>query len=154
MSVNPHVSMEFHDLETQVNESVLQPRAVALLSTVFGLLALVLSAVGLYGITAYGASRRRNEFGIRMALGAGRWSVIWLSLKDIALLLAIGIGVGMAGSLALSRFVRSLLYGVQPNDPRQLAVAALILIACAFVAAYLPARCAASLDPLASLREE
>jgi predicted permease len=154
VSMNPHLSLEFRGLETQVNESVMQPRVVALLSTVFGLLALVLAAVGLYGITAYGVSRRRNEIGIRIALGAQLWSVIWLSLKDVALLLAIGVSAGLAGSLALSRFISSLLYGVQPNDPRQLAGAVAILIVCAFVAAYVPARRAARVDPLASLREE
>ena len=154
VSMNPHLSLEFRSLETQVNESVMQPRIVALLSTIFGLLALVLAAVGLYGITAYGVSRRRNEIGIRIALGAQRWPVIWLSLKDVALLLAIGVSAGLGGSLALSRFIRSLLYGVQPNDPLQLAGAVAILIVCTFVAAYVPARRAAGVDPLASLREE
>jgi ABC-type antimicrobial peptide transport system permease subunit len=153
-SMNPHLSLEFRSLETQVDESIMQPRVVALLSTVFGSLALVLAAVGLYGITAYGTSRRRNEFGIRIALGAGRWSVIWLALQDIVLLLTIGMGAGLAGSLALSRFIKSLLYEVRPNDPWQLAGAALILIACGLAAAYVPARRAASIDPLTSLREE
>ena len=154
MSVNPHLSLEFRDLETQVNESVMQPRVVALLSTVFGLLALLLAAVGLYGITAYGVSRRRNEIGIRIALGAPRQSVIWLALRDVGILLMVGTAIGIGGSLALGRLIKSLLYGVQPNDPRQLAGAAALLLLCALVAAYVPARRAASLDPLTALREE
>ncbi len=154
IAVNPHLSLEFRDLETQVNESVMQPRVVALLSTVFGLLALLLAAVGLYGITAYGVSRRRNEIGIRIALGATRQSVIWLALRDVGVLLTVGTAIGVGGSLALGRLIKSLLYGVQPNDPRQLVGAAAILLICALVAAYVPARRAASLDPLTALREE
>jgi putative ABC transport system permease protein len=154
LSINPNVSLEFRDLETQVNESVMQPRIVALLSGIFGLLALALSAVGLYGVTAYGMSRRRNEIGIRIALGARRGSVIWLALRDVGALLAVGLALGLCGSLALGRLVKSLLYGVRANDPRQLAAAAVILALCAFIAAYLPARRAASLDPLDALREE
>jgi predicted lysophospholipase L1 biosynthesis ABC-type transport system permease subunit len=154
MAIDPHISLEFRELETQVNESIMQPRLTALLSGVFGLLALALAAVGLYGITSYGVSRRRNEIGIRIAVGAPRRSVIRLVLKDVGILLVIGIGAGLAGSLALSRLIRSLLYGVRPNDPRQLAAAAVILVACALVAAYIPARRAARLDPLAALREE
>ena len=132
----------------------MQPRVVALLSTLFGLLALVLSAVGLYGVTAYGVSRRRNEIGIRIALGAKRWSVIRLALGDVARLLAIGVTVGLGASLALGRLIQSLLYGVRANDPRELVGATVVLIVCAFVAAYLPARRAAALDPLDALREE
>jgi len=154
VSTSPHVSLEFRDLETQVNESVMQPRVVALLSSVFGLLALVLAGVGLYGVTAYGVARRRNEIGIRIALGAQRWSVIWLALRDVGMLLTVGIVVGLGGSLALGRLIRSLLYGVRADDPRQLAAAATILAACGFVAAYAPARRAAGQDPLTSLREE
>jgi putative ABC transport system permease protein len=154
MAVNSHVSLEFRDLETQVNESVMQPRVVALLSTAFGLLALLLAAVGLYGVTAYGVSRRRNEIGIRIALGARRRSVIWLALRDVGITLIFGIAVGLAGSLGLSRFIKSLLFGVQPNDPRELASAAAILVLCGFVAAWVPARRAAAVDPLTSLREE
>jgi ABC-type antimicrobial peptide transport system permease subunit len=154
VATNPSVSLEVHDLETQVNESMIQPRVVALLSTIFGLLALLLAAVGLYGITAYSVSRRRNEIGIRLALGARRWSVIWLALRDMGLLLIVGIAAGLCASLALGRLIRSLLYRVQANDPRQLACASLILAVCAVVAAYLPARRAAGLDPLEALREE
>lgn len=154
MHVNPNVSLEFRDLETQVNESVMQPRVVALLSSIFGLIGLLLAAVGLYGVTAYSVSRRRNEFGIRIALGAGRGSVIRLALNDIGILLAVGILAGSAGALVLSRFIKSLLYGVSPNDPSHLVIAAAVLASCALLAAFLPARRAASLDPLAALREE
>ena len=152
--VNKDISLEFKSFEAQVDETLVQPRTVALLSTVFGALALLLAMVGLYGNTTYAAARRRGEIGIRMALGAQRSSVIWLMLRDVLMLLAVGVSVGVAASLALGRLVASLLYGVQPNDAGQLAGAALILAAATAVAAYLPARRAAGLDPMAALREE
>jgi len=153
-SVNSGLSLEFQTLETQVNESAGQQRLMALLSTAFGLLALILAVVGLYGVTAYGVSRRRNEIGVRIAMGATRGSVIRLVMEDVARLLVIGIAVGLAASLVLGRFIASLLYGVRPGDPRALAGAALVLAACACIAAYLPAKKAADIDPMTALREE
>lgn len=153
-SANSSMSLTFQNLETQVNESVGQQKLIALLSTAFGLLALALAVVGLYGVTAYGVSRRRNEIGVRIAMGATRGSVILLAMGDVARVLAIGIAVGVAASLVVGRFVTSLLYGVRPNDPRALAGPALVLAACAFFAAYLPAKKAADIDPMAALREE
>ena len=152
--VNPAISLEFSSLETQVSDSLLQQRIVALLSSVFGALALVLAMVGLYGITSYAVARRRGEIGIRMALGAQRGAVAWLVLRDVAVLLAIGMALGLAASLAAGRLVTSLLYGVRWNDPVQLAGAAIVLITATAIAAYLPARRAARLDPMVTLREE
>jgi predicted permease len=152
--VNRGISLEFRNLETQVSESLLQPRTVALLSSVFGSLALLLAMVGLYGITAYAVTRRKGEIAIRMALGAPRESVVWLMLRDVAMLLAVGMAAGLAASLAAGRLVTSLLFGVRPRDPLQLAAAVAILAAATAVAAYVPARRAARLDPMAALREE
>lgn len=152
--VNPDISLEFRGFETQIRESLLQPRLVALLSSIFGLLALLLSMVGLYGITAYGVTRRQGEIGIRIALGAQRRSVVWLILRDVVLLLAIGMSLGLAASLAAGRLVASLLYGLEFNEPAHLAAAMATLAAATAIAAYLPARRAARLDPMAALREE
>jgi ABC-type antimicrobial peptide transport system permease subunit len=110
--------------------------------------------VGLYGITTYHVAQRKAEVGIRMALGAQRRSVIWLILRDMVLLLAIGMGLGLGASLAAGRLIISLLYDVRPNDPVQLAAAAFTLAAATAIAAYLPARRAARLDPMVALREE
>ncbi len=152
--VDPDISFDIRTLEAQVNDSLLQPRLVASLSSVFGALALLLAMVGLYGITNYSVARRKREIGIRIAMGAQRRSVISLILRDMALLLALGIALGSAVSYAAGRLVTTLLYGLQPNAPAPLAVAVLILTGAAAVAAYLPARRAAQLDPMAALREQ
>ena len=105
-------------------------------------------------IPAYAVTRRKGEIAIRMALGAPRQSVVWLMLRDVVMLLALGMAAGLAASLAAGRLVTSLLFGVQPRDPMQLAGAAAILAAATALAAYVPARRAARLDPMAALREE
>jgi putative ABC transport system permease protein len=152
--VNRGISLEFRNLETQVNDSLLQPRMVALLSAFFGGLALLLAMIGLYGVTAYGVARRQTEIGIRMALGAQPGSVIWLVLREVAAMLAIGTALGLGASLAAGRLVSSLLYGVKPYDAAPLAIAAVVLGIATGIAAYLPAHRAARLDPMAALREE
>ena len=152
--VRPETALEFRNFETQVNDSLLQPRLVALLSSVFGSLALALAMVGLYGITAYGVVRRKGEIGIRMALGAQRGTVVWMMLRETILLLAAGTVVGVAAALAGGRFVATLLYGLRSNDPLQLAAAAGLLIVAALIAAWVPARRASRIDPMAALRDE
>jgi predicted permease len=152
--LNRGISLEFRNFETQVNESLLQARMVALLSAFFGSLALLLAMIGLYGVTAYGVARRQGEIGIRMALGAQPGSVIWLVLREVIAMLAIGTLLGLGASLAAGRLVASLLYGVQPHDAAALALAAMVLGIATGIAAYLPAHRAARLDPMAALREE
>jgi putative ABC transport system permease protein len=152
--VNRGISLEFRNFETQVDESLLQSRMVALLSAFFGGLALLLAMIGLYGVTAYGVARRQAEIGIRMALGAQPASVVWLVLREVAVMLAAGTALGLGASLAAGRLVASLLYGVKPYDAAPLAIAAVVLGIATGVAAYLPAHRAARLDPMAALREE
>jgi putative ABC transport system permease protein len=152
--VNRGISLECRNLETQVNDSLLQPRMVALLSAFFGGLALLLAMIGLYGVTAYGVARRQAEIGIRMALGAQPGSVVWLVLREVAAMLAIGTAIGLGASLAAGRLVASLLYGVKPHDAAPLVVAAIVLGIATGIAAYLPAHRAARLDPMTALREE
>jgi predicted permease len=134
--------------------SIRQERMIAVLSAAFGLLALVLASVGLYGVIAYAVQRRTQEIGVRIALGASRIQVTGLLLSDIVKLLAIGLILGLAGTLALGNWVRSLLFGITPHDPAMLAAAAAILTAVAFAAGYLPARRASRLHPMEALRQE
>ena len=111
---NRDISLEFRSFDEQVSESLVQSRVVALLSSVFGSLALLLAMVGLYGITSYAVTRRQAEIGIRMAMGAPRGAMIWMVLRDVLLLLAVGTCLGTGVSLAGGHLVRSLLFGVKP----------------------------------------
>ncbi|HYP04875.1 MAG TPA: ABC transporter permease [Bryobacteraceae bacterium] len=152
--VSRDASIEFRSFESQVTESLLQPRLVAALSSVFGGLALVLAMVGLYGTTMYSVTQRRAEIGVRIAMGAQRSSVLWLMMSDVLLLLAAGMIAGALASLGLGRVVASLLFGVRFDDPELLALAALLLICCSAVAALIPAFKGARMDPMSALREE
>jgi len=152
--VSPEVSLEFRSFETQVKDSLLQPRLVALLSSFFGLLALLLAMVGLYGLTSYSVARRRGEIGIRIALGAQRSSVVWLVLRGVLLTLAVGTAIGVVVCLLAGSLVTKLLYGLQPGNPTTLVLSVVVLALAAMTAGYLPARRASRLDPMAALREE
>jgi ABC-type antimicrobial peptide transport system permease subunit len=141
-------------LNEQVDQSLLQERLVATLSLFFGLLALLLASIGLYGVMSYDVARRTNEIGIRMALGANASRVVWLALRETLLWVALGVGLGLGAALALTRWVESLLFGLKAQDPLALGLAALVLLVVAAIAGYLPARRAARVDPLVALRHE
>ncbi len=137
-----------------IDRDIVAERLVAKLSTVFGVLALLLAAIGLYGVMSYAVARRTSEIGVRMALGATRGAVASMILREIVLLVVIGSIVGTAGALGLGRFVESLMFGLAPRDPLTLSAAILVLLAVAMIAGYLPARRAARIDPITALRSE
>jgi putative ABC transport system permease protein len=147
------LSLTFRPLAEQVNGALAQERVVALLSGFFGLLALLLAAIGLYGVTSYAVSRRRTEIGIRMALGADANGVVRLVLRRVALLVVVGIAIGAGISLWAARFVSTLLYGLEPRDPVTLIGASAVLALIGALAGWLPARRAARIDPAVVLRQ-
>ena len=145
---------EMKTLEAQLDETLLTDRLIAMLSAGFGLLATLLASIGLYGVMAFVVARRRKELGIRLALGAQPAVVIWLVMKEVLLLLAIGLAVGIPAAMALGRYVSSQLYGIQPNDP-WIAVSTTVLLAVVSAAAGLiPAHRASRIDPILALRYE
>jgi ABC-type antimicrobial peptide transport system permease subunit len=117
-------------------------------------LALLLAMIGLYGVMSYNVSRRRNEIGIRMALGAEQTRVLRMVLREVAVLIGIGLAIGLGAALATTRLIASFLYGIKSNDAATLFLAAAILTLVAALAGYLPARRASRLDPMVALREE
>ena len=141
-------------LRDQLDGSLKQEQLIARLVSFFGLLALLLACVGLYGVMGHAVARRTNEIGIRIALGAERRDIIWMVLRDTLILVGLGIVFGVPAALASARLIRNQLFGLTPNDPLTLAGAALLLTAVAAVAGYLPARRASRVDPLVALRYE
>jgi predicted permease len=152
--VNRDILMQFKTLAAQVDESLARERLLATLSGFFGGLALFLAMLGLYGVMSYNMTRRRNEIGIRMALGAQQSTVLRGVLRELAILIMIGLGIGLCATIGVTRFIASFLYGVKPNDPWTLASAAVILASVALIAGFLPAHRASRLDPMNALREE
>jgi len=141
-------------LDSQIEKSLDQQKMVTKLCSIFGLLALLLVSVGIYGTLAYSVAGRTNEIGVRMAIGAQRHNVIWLILRDSLMLTAAGVVLGLPLALGGTRWLKSFLYGVQGTDPLAIAFALLLIIALALLAGYLPARRAARIDPMRALRHE
>jgi predicted permease len=141
-------------LADQYDNSIAQERMVTTLCGFFGALALALAALGLYGVMAHSVANRVREIGIRMALGARGGEVLWLVLRETALMVGIGAAIGIPAALLLTRLVASLLYGLTPQDPLSLAVSTLILVAITVLAGYIPARRAIRVDPMVALRYE
>jgi len=154
LSPGSDVPVQIRPFTQQISDSLVQERMLATLGAMFGALALALAALGLYGVLSYNVARRRNEIGIRVALGAARARVLAMVMGEASWLAFVGLGLGVAGALAASRLLGAFLYGMQADDPRNLAIAALSLAAVAAAAAYLPARRAASVDPMTALRDE
>ena len=139
---------------TDIDQTINQEITFARLCTGFAILALVIACVGLYGAVSYNVVRRRSEIGIRMALGAQRGVVVRMVLREVLVLVAGGLAIGMVTALATSKFVAALLYGLQPNDPLALTLGTATLLGAALLAAYLPARQASRIDPLTALRHD
>ncbi|HVN19899.1 MAG TPA: FtsX-like permease family protein, partial [Dongiaceae bacterium] len=154
-NINPDLTMvSFRSLDYQVADNFNGERLISRLTGLFGILALVLASVGLYGITAYSVARRTSEIGVRMALGANRGNVVVMVMRRALVLVAIGLAIGIPVALIGGRFARTQLYGVSAYDPLTLSVAALILGASAALAGFIPARRAASIEPMHALRTE
>jgi ABC-type antimicrobial peptide transport system permease subunit len=141
-------------LRVQTDEALKQEKLIAQLVSFFGLLGLLLSCVGLYGIMAHAVVRRTNEIGIRMALGAERGHITWMVLRESLVLVGVGLIVGIPAAWAAANLISSQLYGVNPSDPVSLITAALALTMVAALAGYLPARKASRVNPLIALRYE
>jgi putative ABC transport system permease protein len=153
-AIDPNITVRYSPLDTQLTESMLQERLMARLSAIFGGVALLLAIVGLYGVVSYTVACRRAEIGVRVALGASRSRILGMVLGDVGRMVAIGIAAGTAFALLASSAVGSLLYGLEPTDPATLAIAMASLLGTSLIAALLPARRAAGIDPLTALREQ
>jgi len=141
-------------LSEQIDRTLVQERSIATLSLIFGLLALFLAAIGLYGVLSYDVARRTHEIGVRMALGANTRRVVLLVMRETLGWVVLGLTLGLGAALATTRWVEVMLFGLKPRDPLTIGLAVLVLLAVAAVTGYLPARRAARVDPLAALRSE
>jgi len=151
---HPDVLAEFFDFQKAIRDGLLQERLMAMLSGFFGTLAALLTMIGVYGVISYMVVTRRSEIGIRMALGASRWTVVRLVLRQTLFALALGLVIGVLLSLVATRGAGTLLYGLQPYDPLTLVAAIAFLVVVALLGSLLPARRAAAVDPLVALRYE
>ena len=151
---NSIVLRSMNTLEEQINGTLIQERLVAKLLGFFGLLALVLACVGLYGVMSYGVVRRTSEIGIRMALGARRTDVTSMVLRETLVLVIAGVALGVPAALASTHLLRSLLFGLTPTDPVTIGAMSVLMLGIAALAGYLPARRAARVDPMVALRHE
>ena len=152
--VNRAIPLEYHTLADQVNDSLVQERLLALLSGFFGALVLILAMVGLYGTFSYLVTQRQKEFGVRMALGAEPTSILALVMRDLIAVLSVGLVAGVLISLAATRVLQRMLFGLTPRDATTMFLAAGVLSAVALLAGYIPARRATRVDPMTTLRQE
>ncbi len=153
--VDPDVPISDVRTQTQqIAETLMQERLLGRLSSFFGGLAVLLACVGLYGLMAYAVSQRTHEIGIRMALGAKKSDVLRMVVGNGLKLTLVGIAVGATGAFALTRFLSSLLYGINARDPLTFIAVSLILISVALLACYIPARRATKVDPMVAIRYE
>jgi predicted permease len=145
---------DMRTMNEQIDRSLVTERMIAMLSAVFGIIATLLATVGLYGVMAYTVGRKTREIGIRMALGAFGKDVIWMVMGEVLILVGIGVTIGITGALLLTRYIKGQLFGLTPNDPLTLTAAAVMLIAVAALAGYIPALRASRIDPIRALRYE
>jgi ABC-type antimicrobial peptide transport system permease subunit len=141
-------------INQQVNHLMDQEQLISQLCTWFAVLALLLTAIGLYGVMTYDVARRTHEIGVRMALGAQNRAVQWMILRESLFLLGIGVMIGVPATLAATRLVGSQLFGLTPTDPPTFVTAILAISLVALLAAYFPARRATRVDPMVALRDE
>ncbi len=154
-AVDPNAGIDsIIPVERLVSSSVARARFYAILCAVFAMVAALLAAVGVYGVLAYGVTRRTHEIGVRMALGAQRWQVLTLVLREGLVLAAIGIGAGLVAAAAGTRMLRGLLFGVTPLDAATFAAVPLLFVAATMLASYLPARRATRVESVIALRTE
>jgi putative ABC transport system permease protein len=152
--VNPEIDTQFAVLKTQIRDSLVRDELMATLSGFFGGLAVLLAAIGLYGVISYTAAQRTNEIGIRMARGARRAGIFRLILREVSVLIGIGVAIGVGLTLAGGKAAASMLYGLKADDPLTLALAGIFLATISLAASFVPARRASRLDPMAALRYE
>jgi ABC-type antimicrobial peptide transport system permease subunit len=141
-------------MQAQIDRSLVTERLVSTLAAAFGVLALVLASVGLYGVLAYGVVRRTNEFGIRLALGATKRGMVWMVLREALVLALIGIILGLPVAIGLGRLTKALLYGIEPFDMTAVGGAALLLLIVSGIAGTMPARRASQMNPVTALRSD
>jgi predicted permease len=152
--LNPKIGFHYHVYREQILDGLIQERLLATLASLFGLLATALATLGLYGFISFVAARRTNEIGIRMALGAQRADILRMVVREAGLLLVVGLVLGCGLALAAGKTVRAMLFDIAPHDPLALGLSAAALAAVTLTAAWLPARRAAGLNPMAALRHD
>ena len=152
--MNPDIDLDFKVFKTQIRDSLMQDELMATLSGVFGFLAALLAAIGLYGVISYMVVQRTREIGIRMAIGAQGRDVIWMIMREAGILTVIGLAAGTGMALFAARSARSIVFGLKPRDPLTFASAILILAVVAALASFVPSYRASKLDPVVALREE
>jgi hypothetical protein len=151
---DPRIAVSFRVFDRQIDATIVRERLLATLSIFFAADAALLALLGLYGVIAYSVTRRTNEIGVRMALGAGRGAVLTMILREAAVLIAAGIAAGLVIALAAGKLAAALLYGITPHEPLTLATATAVLLAAGLLASYWPARAATTIEPTVALRAE